>query len=156
MLLGGLWHGAAWNFVIWGALHGIALTVTRIWQRWSKRHELSWNTRWWYKALAVFATFHYVCLTWIFFRAQTTEQALAIIGRLGDLSFGWANLVPSVMLALGAGYAIHASPTAWRERATKLYAKAPAPLQALALTIVIFALREVATSAVVPFIYFQF
>ena len=156
MLLGGLWHGAAWNFVIWGALHGGALAITRIWQRWRTQRGYQFHTRKWYKTLAVLATFHYVCLTWIFFRAQTTDEALKIIERLFEFSYGWANLVPSVMLSLCVGYAIHASPIKWRELATALFARTPAPVQALIMTVVIFALNEIASSTPVPFIYFQF
>jgi len=157
MLLGGLWHGAAWNFVIWGALHGSALTVTRIWQRWRKRKGWTFHEAAWYKPLMVFLTFHFVCLTWIFFRAQTTEKAMAVITRIASVeSLKAANMVPSVMLALVVGYGIHATPTEWRMQGTRLFSRAPAPVQALVLTVALFVLKEIATSDVVPFIYFQF
>ncbi|MEO8877618.1 MAG: MBOAT family O-acyltransferase, partial [Polyangiaceae bacterium] len=64
MLLGGLWHGASWNFVIWGALHGVALAGTRMWQRAGHQVKLP-------PVLALFLTFNYVCFAWIFFRAPT-------------------------------------------------------------------------------------
>ncbi|MDB6172417.1 MAG: hypothetical protein JWL59_1728 [Chthoniobacteraceae bacterium] len=68
MVLGGLWHGASWNFVIWGALHGIALVLHREWQR------LTQNAALWFKRtmswLGPFLCFYWVCITWVFFRAQ--------------------------------------------------------------------------------------
>jgi alginate O-acetyltransferase complex protein AlgI len=67
MLLGGLWHGASWNFVLWGGLHGVALIVHREWQR------LTENTgallRRVIGIIAVPLTFYWICVTWIFFRA---------------------------------------------------------------------------------------
>jgi alginate O-acetyltransferase complex protein AlgI len=68
MLLGGLWHGASWNFVLWGALHGIALIVCREWERlpgerWPGLHRLVARA-------GPFLTFFWICITWIFFRAQ--------------------------------------------------------------------------------------
>jgi alginate O-acetyltransferase complex protein AlgI len=68
MLLGGLWHGASWNFVIWGGLHGLALIVHREWQR------LTEGAAGWFKSamawLGPVLCFYWICITWIFFRAQ--------------------------------------------------------------------------------------
>jgi alginate O-acetyltransferase complex protein AlgI len=68
MLLGGLWHGASWNFVIWGGLHGIALIVHREFQRLTEHAAGGWRTLRTY-AGPVFC-FYWVCITWVFFRAQ--------------------------------------------------------------------------------------
>ena len=69
MLLGGLWHGASWNFVIWGGMHGLALIVQREWQRLTANAGATFQKvmAW----LAVPLTFYWVCLTWIFFRSTT-------------------------------------------------------------------------------------
>lgn len=73
MLLGGLWHGAAWSFVIWGGLHGVALIVHREWERLTqKAAPFVTNTM---AVLAVPLTFYWVCLTWIFFRASPVLDA---------------------------------------------------------------------------------
>jgi len=73
MVLGGLWHGASWNFVIWGGLHGIALIAHREWQR------LTANAGAVFKKvvtiLAIPLTFYWVCVAWIFFRAQPIETS---------------------------------------------------------------------------------
>ena len=66
MLLGGLWHGASWNFVLWGGLNGLGLVVYKGWRRispWEKGRQ------WWKRALGVFLTFHFITFTRIWFRS---------------------------------------------------------------------------------------
>ncbi|NQV57938.1 MAG: MBOAT family protein [Rhodospirillales bacterium] len=75
MLLGGLWHGAAWNFVIWGALHGIYLLVNRVWKNWTGGGATSRPGR----ALAWLLTFIAVVVGWVFFRAESLDAAFAIL-----------------------------------------------------------------------------
>lgn len=82
MILGGLWHGAAWTFVVWGAFHGIWLTLHRVFaNRCGDRAVGTWGGRIG-RIFAVVATFHLVCVGWIFFRAQSAEQAVQLLGRL--------------------------------------------------------------------------
>ena len=69
MLLGGLWHGAGWTFIIWGGLHGAILCIYRALGDRVKLPAL------WGRALATLFFFHLVCLTWLFFRAETLSQA---------------------------------------------------------------------------------
>jgi alginate O-acetyltransferase complex protein AlgI len=73
MVLGGLWHGASWTFVIWGAMHGLALIVHREYTRFADRAGA-----WWQRMRPWFGTafcFYWVCITWIFFRSQTVLSA---------------------------------------------------------------------------------
>jgi alginate O-acetyltransferase complex protein AlgI len=70
MLLGGLWHGASWNFVIWGGLHGIALVIHREWTRLTENAGAAFRRV--VAVLAVPVTFYWICVTWIFFRAAPT------------------------------------------------------------------------------------
>lgn len=69
-LLGGLWHGAGWTFIIWGLLHGIALAIHRLWQSLGFRMN---------KILAWFITFNFINITWIFFRAKDFESAMKVL-----------------------------------------------------------------------------
>ncbi len=72
MLLGGLWHGAGWNFIIWGALHGVYLIVNHMWRIiWRK----PFNT-WWSIALSRLITLFFVTIAWVFFRAETLNGAI--------------------------------------------------------------------------------
>lgn len=74
-LLGGLWHGAAWTFVFWGFLHGLALVVHRLWQKSGLQMK---------RALAWFLCFNFINLTWVFFRASSWTEAINVIkGMLG-------------------------------------------------------------------------
>lgn len=78
-LLGGLWHGAGWTFILWGCLHGIALVVHRIW----KKYNMSMNN-----ILAWISTFTFISITWVFFRANSLEKAFDMIhGLLGGHGF---------------------------------------------------------------------
>jgi alginate O-acetyltransferase complex protein AlgI len=91
MLLGGLWHGAAWRFVVWGGLHGVALVAHREWVR--RRPEGLLRPGRIAPVLATAATLYWVCLAWIFFRAQDLSTAWAatrsflFLDGIGDLSF---------------------------------------------------------------------
>lgn len=76
-LLGGLWHGASWNFVIWGALHGFAVTAHRIWHTTGVRLP---------RSLAWFMTFMYVNIAWVFFRAKTLPDSLRMLEAMTDIS----------------------------------------------------------------------
>src|SRR5579859_6537254 len=80
MILGGLWHGANWTFVVWGALHGAVLSVERlIFGKSTVVVELR-GTR---KLARQLLTFHIVCLSWIFFRAESVSDAFRMIRSLG-------------------------------------------------------------------------
>jgi alginate O-acetyltransferase complex protein AlgI len=103
MLLGGLWHGAAWNFVIWGGLHGAYLAFERLTGLDSKKPA---NMSILEKAVRWFITLHLVCLAWIFFRAQNTEQALDIITGIATWQDGKSiSLTPLALL--GVTLAMH-------------------------------------------------
>src|SRR5205807_9132510 len=82
MLLGGLWHGAAWKFIAWGALHGGGLAVERMLEPWIGRRALTPAA----KIIATLVVFHFVCLAWIFFRAEDFAMASLYIGGLAS---GW-------------------------------------------------------------------
>lgn len=69
-LLGGIWHGAGWTFVVWGALHGVALMVHRFWQKFNIKLNM---------ILAWFITFNFLNITWVFFRAKDFDDALKVL-----------------------------------------------------------------------------
>ena len=83
MLLGGLWHGASWNFIIWGGLHGIYLGIERL-INFQKYIESKSNIQ---KLLSAFICFNLVSLAWIFFRAETLVKSVGIISRIFEIDF---------------------------------------------------------------------
>ena len=113
MLLGGLWHGASWNFVVWGALHGAALAGTRMWQRAFGGGACAASAPVWRQLVAILctaATFHYVCFAWIFFRAPTFEHAKLAVLRIAQGTLGTENLPGKVVLVLLGAFAFTVSP----------------------------------------------
>ena len=156
MLLGGLWHGASWNFVIWGALHGGALAVNRAFQRRLADHPFWGNPPRWFQVLSAVATFHFVCFAWIFFRAPTFEVATEILKVLGAGRWGGDNLTWPLLLLIGGALAAHATPRRWEFRLRERFVGTPLLIKALILFAVAVALQQLKGMDVVPFIYFQF
>ncbi len=151
MLLGGLWHGAAWNFVLWGGLHGLWLAVGRIWPRVFSRVPLLGPL------CAGLVTFHLVCFAWVFFRAGASfDLALDVLARIaggGDLSL--PSLAPGVVVALLLGLATHLLPRSLERRCSDLLVATPSWAVGAALTLLFGALAWAEVGGV-PFIYFQF
>ncbi len=81
MLLGGLWHGAGWTFVIWGGLHGVYLAINHGWQVFFRPQQ---HQRKWSRGLARLVTFLAVAVAWVFFRATSMEDALIIVSAMGQ------------------------------------------------------------------------
>ena len=160
MLLGGLWHGASFNFIIWGGMHGAALVVHKLWMRLRHREKDYQNTgikRLW----CTFFTFHFVCLCWIFFRASTVETAFSILQRiftqfhpevLPQLLTGYWQVFALMLL----GYFAQLLPQSLMSQGEKITARLPLLLQAAAFVVVIYCVIQVKSSDVQPFIYFQF
>jgi alginate O-acetyltransferase complex protein AlgI len=156
MLLGGLWHGANWTFVVWGGIHGVGLALTRAFREWRDRLEVPPRRSPLVLGASVFATFHLVCVAWIFFRAETFQKAATIFTQLGTLTTYHPNLPWPVVGMLALGLGSHFTPENWYQAARRSFASMPAPAQGMALFCVGLALREMATAQAVPFVYFQF
>jgi D-alanyl-lipoteichoic acid acyltransferase DltB (MBOAT superfamily) len=155
MLLGGLWHGANWTFVAWGGLHGVALAATRAFERSrgtdprSVRSTLS-------SVVGVLLTFHFVCATWIFFRADTFRGATRMFSQLTTLSTFHPNLPLSVVAVLLVGLGSHFVPERWYESMSRRFSGMPALAQGAALSAVAVVVRRMESAEAVPFVYFQF
>ena len=151
MMLGGLWHGASWTFVLWGALHGLWLGLERLWAR-NRPVALPRAPIW----LAWAVTFHIVVLGWIFFRAPDLDTAVRYLQGLATGQ--WTNtLVTPLSLALVAlGLAIHAAPPSLIPSLARRLRRWPAPALGLALGSLILVIDAVGPDGVAPFIYYQF
>ncbi|MCB5995842.1 MBOAT family O-acyltransferase [Flavobacterium psychrophilum] len=128
MLIGGFWHGASWNFIIWGALHGVGLIINKIWNILFKKYillpKIITNT------IYGLLTFHFVCFCWIFFKAQNLEIANTFISQIAyNFTFeGYQIFInnykfPLLMIVLG--YTLHLMPESWSEKYIKLQTKLP-------------------------------
>jgi D-alanyl-lipoteichoic acid acyltransferase DltB (MBOAT superfamily) len=152
MVIGGLWHGASWTFVIWGAIHGLGLAVHRFWQvaRGNKKSTGAW------KIFNIFVTVQFVCFAWIFFRAVNWENAYAILSRIGSLSFSAVNISASLGFIMTLGILAHYCPKKWYDFSLSVYSRAPFYVQALALALLVIGLQYVAQTGATPFIYNKF
>lgn len=148
MLLGGLWHGAAYNFVLWGAFHGLGLAVERA----ARRATTVRLPRW----LSILLTFHVVCALWVFFRAETFGAALRVFGQLGAGVGGTTNLTRRVIALVLLGFGTHLLPDRWWERGLRSFVRAPVAVQAAAAVATLHLAQKAAESGAAPFIYFQF
>jgi D-alanyl-lipoteichoic acid acyltransferase DltB (MBOAT superfamily) len=151
MLLGGLWHGAAWTFVIWGGLHGLALVV-----------EHACAERWktplagWAKGLAIVATFHWVCFAWIFFRAAGLDQAFAVLKGFARWGAAPTLASPSILTLLAGGLLAQFLPKNRMELLEAWVVRVPAGMQAALVGLFIVVIDSLGPDGVPPFIYFKF
>ncbi|WP_066721692.1 MBOAT family O-acyltransferase [Sphingomonas pituitosa] len=150
MVLGGLWHGANWTFVLWGALHGGWLAIERGLARLVAGRVTV--PRW----IGMLITFHVVVLGWIFFRAPGLTDALAYLHGLG--AGDWRNtLVTPLSLALVAiGLAMHALPPRGLQQLAERMRHWPAPLVGALLALGLLLIGAMRPEGVAPFIYYQF
>jgi D-alanyl-lipoteichoic acid acyltransferase DltB (MBOAT superfamily) len=149
MVLGGLWHGAAWTFVLWGGIHGGALSAER-WVR--ERYEGFRMPAW----AAWLVTFHVVCVAWVFFRAPDLGTAFDVLGGLGLSGPSPLVTLPAVFLVIAA-VAIQALPPGWWRDAEAWLVARPVALQGVGVgAVLVIADAAVGQQGVAPFIYFQF
>jgi len=155
MLIGGLWHGAGWTFVAWGAIHGTALVGERWWRErpgYVEPRSTAWRRAW-----QRFVTFQIVCFAWIFFRSDSFSDAWDIIVRLftawgepSELVTG--GVVLAIAVGIGSQYLPRRLPLALMARFSRL----PVPAQAVVLSVALLAVHAMGPEGVAPFIYFQF
>jgi D-alanyl-lipoteichoic acid acyltransferase DltB (MBOAT superfamily) len=129
--IGGLWHGIGWTFIVWGLLHGAALSGVRCFQ--VVRNKLLGkpkpNVVW--RWLSIFLTFQFVCLTWIYFRAPDLGTATAVLQRIGSGTWTVDNVSHPMIWVMLAGVAAHLIPASWFDRTIRIFASAPVALQVL-------------------------
>ncbi len=149
MVLGGLWHGAAWTFVVWGAIHGALLAIHR-------RRSLHPGHRPWPLPLAVFATFHATCLAWVFFRAASITEAFDVLGAIAREPFSGLEPGPAA-LVLGAALATVGLDLVVRRDGDEAgIVRSKVLTQGAAMAAMTVGLIVFSGGAPVPFVYFQF
>jgi alginate O-acetyltransferase complex protein AlgI len=152
MGLGGLWHGANYTYVIWGFLHGFALVVERMLGITGEGGHRRVPT-----VISWFITSHFVCLTWVFFRAPSLDGAWAYLTTLVSGDAIWSTTVtPLVAAMLAFGALTQIIPNGWFERLEVRYDRASLAVKVALPFAVIFLVCVASPSGVPPFIYFQF
>ena len=144
MLLGGLWHGANWTFVIWGAMHGVWLLLERR-LRFRVRGVLGW-----------FITFHFVCLSWVFFRAESFGNAGDVLAQLFTGGSGLRELTWVFPFTALGMLATHFISQKFADRAVSAVSQLPGVLIGAGMALWLMLIEEFGPEGIAPFIYFQF
>ena len=160
MVIGGLWHGASWMYIVWGAYHGLLLVCHKaLRQVWHLPRNMVGRPE--VKLANIAITFTLVVIGFTFFRAQSIES----VGEIARQIFTnfHLNVAPQfvesymmIVLACAVGYIAHITPRAWTTGATQLYVDMPVLIQSLLLTAIIFIVVQTRQSELVPFIYLQY
>jgi alginate O-acetyltransferase complex protein AlgI len=152
MLLGGLWHGASWNFVVWGGYHGTLLSLERMFRGKASAQPARWTV--WYPLQAAF-TFGLVTIGWVFFRAASFHDSLYVLHQMFFVPYGkqlipgWEKLLALFTLAL----AVLEEKKEWFEEVSL----GPAWAYGAVCALLLLAVELIGyTEAAVPFVYFQF
>jgi alginate O-acetyltransferase complex protein AlgI len=153
MLLGGIWHGAAWKFVFWGALHGGGLAVERALSPLIGPEPKGF----WRRALSIAIVFHIVCFGWVFFRAEDFETALLYLGSLGaGWGDGFVQTTPFTVVLIVIGLFGQFVPIDVVELSGRVVARLPIWGQGVLAGCVLSAIDALGPDGIAPFIYFQF
>ncbi|MDR1258888.1 MAG: MBOAT family protein [Tannerellaceae bacterium] len=165
MLLGGLWHGASLRFILWGAIHGLALVVHKFVTNFRRTpaggSRKTGRQRPLSRAVGVLFTFHVVCFGWIFFRADTMQTAGDIMRQIAtdfhpEIFLQFIRGYKTVCILMLAGYISHFMPRCIERLARDAVTRSPLVLQAAILAAVIFLIVQMKSAGVQPFIYFRF
>lgn len=160
MVVGGLWHGASQNFVVWGAMNGIALVFYNYWKKISPYEK---STLWLIRAWRILLTLSFITFTRVWFRLPEADQPLIYLTHLTQ-HFDWTlstwfivwNTYQVVFYLLILGFITHWLPQQWKDATVQFYAKWPMPLQALSFALAVFILFQAVSDSFKAFVYFQF
>lgn len=158
MLIGGLWHGASWQFVIWGGLNGLGIVVYKYWRKISPfKDQSSWLGHF----VGVFVTFNFITFTRIWFRGESMQITSDILHQLTH-NLDW-SIVPDIVwgfkfvfITMLIGFVIHWLPSKTKEMYRGWFVETSLFTKGLIIILVVFALYQTRTADIQPFIYFQF
>ena len=158
MILGGLWHGASWNFVTWGTLNGIGLVVYKNWKKVSPWAD---KKKWYNRAIGLFLTLTFITFTRAWFRSPTWNGAIELLTKItndfgmdtvaGVVTGNWKFF--SVMLL---GYIIHWIPGRYKSQLQHKVAHAPVWILYVLVLLSTLVIYQILSAEVQPFIYFAF
>lgn len=160
MVLGGLWHGASWNFIVWGTIHGVALAGHKFLRSLLGKGKHDKSTGW-RKGVAVVLTFHLVAFAWIFFANKTFDASMLMLERIAtsfhaELLPQFLAGYPAVSLLIAVGYLLHFAPDSWSAFARQRVIGLPMVGKVVLLVVVVWLVIQVKGSDIQPFIYFKF
>ncbi|NBV56617.1 MAG: MBOAT family protein [Bacteroidetes bacterium] len=156
MLLGGLWHGAALKFIIWGGIHGLGLAFHKLWLSVVKvKKNMLWSL------MSMLLTFHFVAFCWMYFRAIDIKTVQSMIHQifydfdLTEISSRIQGYWKPFSFIL-FGFVIHLLPSKFKLYLKKSFSSTPIYIQVLMISLLIFLIYQAKSAEIQPFIYFQF
>lgn len=160
MLLGGLWHGASWMYLLWGGYQGVLLVGHKALHRVWPRHALL-SQRWLVRPVNIMITLTLTIIGFTFFRCASLDTLYDMGTQIftafhPEVALQFARAYAWILVLIGVGYAMHFSPSSWRKRVMDGYIALPIFEQAIVLAIVIFLVIQTRQSDIVPFVYLQY
>lgn len=160
MVVGGLWHGASENFVIWGSMNGLALIFFQYWKKISPYEN---STAWGIRAWRIFLTFNFITFTRIWFRLDEAGEPMKMLNHIWvHFDFTWDLFVKvletyqAVFCLILSGFVLHWLPQSWKDKGTLLFARIPFVFQAICIAFSVFLMYQAISDTFKPFVYFQF
>jgi D-alanyl-lipoteichoic acid acyltransferase DltB (MBOAT superfamily) len=160
MVVGGLWHGASENFVIWGSMNGLALIFFQYWKEISPYEN---STAWGIRAWRIFLTFNFITFTRIWFRLDEAGEPMKMLNHIWvHFDFTWDLFVKvletyqAVFWLILTGFVLHWLPQSWKDKGTQLFARIPFVFQAICIALSVFLMYQAISDTFKPFVYFQF
>jgi alginate O-acetyltransferase complex protein AlgI len=159
MLIGGLWHGASWNFVVWGGLNGIGLVIFKLWKKFDPRRTM--DDKWYHRMLGILVTLVFITFTRTWFRGESWDSSLLMLEMI--FTKFQAHLIWDVLTAYGSvfwvllvGFIIHWLPTRTKENYRRAFVRAPLAVKMAISMVAIIFIYQVLSADLQPFIYFAF
>lgn len=158
MLIGGLWHGASWMYVIWGGLQGLFLVGHKELKSRLPRRQ---TTRWWVTAANVFITFNLIAISFVFFRASSMETVGEMATQVftnfhADVAPQFVSSYLMIVLIMVGAYLMHFAPESWTTKLRSCFGSLHPVLQTVVFAIVLFLIIQMRQTDIVPFIYLQY
>ena len=158
MLIGGLWHGASWNFVIWGGLNGLGIVFYKLWKKISPWSD---KAKWYNRAIGIFTTLVFITFTRAWFRGESWDYTMLMLQQIGT-DFKWPLVgeivrgYSNVFFVMLFGFIIHWLPVSTKKWYRSSFVKAHPFIQALISLLAIIFIYQVLSAELQSFIYFAF
>ena len=158
MLIGGLWHGASWMFIVWGGLNGLGLVVYKFWRKispWESSEH--WAATFW----KILITFNFITFTRIWFRGESMQGTTDLLNQIAH-QFGWTQ-IPDMLISywkvfavIILGFILHWLSGSIKNKGMNWFIATPVYLKIIFSSIVVFVIYQAVSAGLQPFIYFRF
>lgn len=160
MVVGGLWHGSTQNFVIWGAMNGVALIVYNHWKKFSFYEKSNWLIVHFWK---IFLTFNFITFTRIWFRLKEDGEPGKLLNHIyKKFNLTWQTFdaaldaFGTVFIIIIIGFILHWLPQRWKDAGVAVFAKTPMVVQMLLVAISVLLMYQAVSGQFKAFVYFEF